>query len=85
MFLNRAMAIPTALNRDEEEIASSSRSSLVSETTEQLTFMILDETSKSFRKLNATGRSLLIKLKSPGEEQGPRFISRNVLQHLRIT
>ena len=50
MFLNRQRAISTALNRDEEEIApSSSRSSLVSETTEQLPFKILDETSTSFR------------------------------------
>ena len=62
MFLNRAMAIPTALNRDEEEIASSSRSSLVSVTNEQLPFKILEETSIFF-KFNATGRSLLIKFK----------------------
>jgi len=65
MFSNRQRAIPTALNRDEEEIApSSSRNSLVSETTEQLLFKILDETSKSFRNYNATGRSLLIKFVS---------------------
>ena len=41
----------------------------MSETTEQLPFMILDETCKSFSKFNATGLSLLIKFKSPGEEQ----------------
>jgi len=58
-------AIPTALNRDEEEIApSSSRSSPVSETTEQLPFNILDEAFKAFRKYNATGRTLLIKFNS---------------------
>ena len=33
--------------------------------------MILDETSKSFPKLNTTGRSLLIKFKSSGEEEEP--------------
>jgi len=72
VFLNRQRGIPTALNRDEEEIApSSSRSCLVTETTEQLPFMILDETSKFFRKFNATESSLLIKCKSPGEEQDP--------------
>jgi len=72
MLLNRQRAIPVVVNRDEEEIAhSSSRNSLVSETTERLPFMILDETSKSFPKFNATGRRLLIKFKSAGEEQEP--------------
>jgi len=33
--------------------------------------MILDETSKSFPKFNTTGRSLLTKSKSSGEEQEP--------------
>jgi hypothetical protein len=33
--------------------------------------MILDETSKSFPKFNASGRSLLIKFRTPGEEQNP--------------
>jgi len=33
--------------------------------------MILDETSKSFQKFNATGRSLLIKFNSSVEEQNP--------------
>jgi len=41
---------------------------MVSVTTEQLLFIILDETSNSFSKFNATGRSLLIKSNSPGEE-----------------
>jgi len=72
MFLNRQRAIPTAeapyVSR--EEIApSSNRSSLVSEATEQLPFMVLDKTCKPFSKFDATGRSLLIKFKSPGEEQ----------------
>ena len=38
---------------------------------EQLTFRILDQTSKSFPKFNVTGRSLLIKFNSPGKEQNP--------------
>ena len=33
--------------------------------------MILDETFKSFPKFNTTGRSLLIKFNSLGEEQDP--------------
>ena len=33
--------------------------------------MILDETSKSFPKFNATGLSLLIKIEPPGAEQEP--------------
>jgi hypothetical protein len=41
------------------------------ETTQQLPFLILDETSKSFPKFNTTGRSLLIKFRSPGEVQEP--------------
>jgi len=36
---------------------------------EHIPFKILDETSKSFRKFNATGRSLLIKFSSPGKDQ----------------
>jgi len=32
---------------------------------------ILDETSKTFPKFNATGRILLITFKSPGEEEDP--------------
>ena len=38
---------------------------------EQLHFLILEETSKSFPKVNATRRSLLIKFRTPGEEQNP--------------
>jgi len=34
-------------------------------------FFILDETSKSFPKFNATGRSLLINFRLPCEEQEP--------------
>ena len=76
MFLNRERVIPAAqapfVRREEPdtEIASSSIwNSPVSE--KQLPFKILDETSKSFPKFNATGRSLLIKFNSSGEEQEP--------------
>ena len=76
MFLNRERVIPSAqvpfVKREEPdtEMASSSvRNSPVFE--KQLLFKILDETSKSFPKCNATGRSLLIKLNSPGEVQVP--------------
>ena len=76
MFLNRERAIPSAqapFVREEEpdtEIASSSIGNRpVSE--KQLPFKILDEIAKYFQKFNATGRSLLIKFNSPGEEQEP--------------
>ena len=74
MIQNRTRAIPTteAPSVSREEIApSSSRTTLVSETTEQLPFTILDETLKSFPKFHTTGRSLLIKFNSPREEQDP--------------
>jgi len=73
MILNRAHAFPNAeapsVSRD--GIPSSSRNSLVSETTEQLPVMILDETSKSFPIFNTKGRSFLIKFKTPGKEEEP--------------
>ena len=79
MILNRARAIPTALNRDEEKTApSSSRNSLVSETTEQLPFRFLDEISKSFPKFHTTGRSLLINFNSPVKEQDPTTSSQGM-------
>ena len=43
----------------------------MSEITERLPFFILSEMTKSISKYNATGRSLLIKFKTPGEEQEP--------------
>jgi hypothetical protein len=77
-FLERESAIPTAevpsLSREESDsgIASSSgRNSPVFGTTQQLPFIILGETSKSFPKFNATGLSMLIKFRAPGEEQEP--------------
>jgi ABC-type transporter Mla MlaB component len=79
MFLNRAMAISTALNKDEVIAIFSSRSSLVPETTEQLHIIILEQTTISVQKFNTTGLSLLLKFKSPGEKQEPRYISRNVI------
>jgi hypothetical protein len=49
-----------------QEMPSSSRNNLVSE---QLSFRILDETSKPFPKFNMTGHSLVITFNSQGEEQ----------------
>jgi len=76
MFLNRKCTIPSAqvpsVRREEPgtEIASSSfRKSPVAEI--HLPFKILDDTLKPFPKYKATGRSLLIKFNSQGEEQEP--------------
>ena len=77
MFLNRERATPTAqapsISREEKEsvVGSSSRNNHVSEIREQLPFMILDETSNFFPKFNASGRSLLIRFRPPGEGQEP--------------
>ena len=67
MFVNRELAIPSAqvpsVRRDKPDtkIASSSIwNSPVSE--KQLPLKILDETSKSFPKFNASGQSLLLNL-----------------------
>ena len=71
IILNWARAIPTTETPpvSRGEIApSSSRNTSASE---KLRFKILDETFKSFPKFNTTGRSLLIKFNSPGEEQNP--------------
>jgi hypothetical protein len=59
------------LNRDETLTLSSSRTSAVSETNIQLPFEIMDETSKTFFKFQATGRNLLIKFNNPDEKQEP--------------
>jgi hypothetical protein len=85
MFLNRQRAFPTALYRDEEIAPSSKRRILVSGTAEQLPFKILDETSKCFKKFNATGRNLLINLIPRVNSEILQPISRNALLHLRIT
>ena len=71
MFLNRRRAIPTteAPSVSREDIAPSSSRNIP--TSEQLPLRIVDETSKSFPKFNATGRSLLIKFNALGEEQDP--------------
>jgi len=70
VFLSRERAIPSAQTPSvsREEIDSTCRNNPLSE---QLSFMILDETSKSFPKFNATGRSLLIKFNSSVEEENP--------------
>jgi hypothetical protein len=78
LFLERERAMFTAeapsLSREDPDsvIASSSnRNSPVLGTTRRLPFMILDETSKSFPKCNATGRIMLIMFRALGEEQEP--------------
>jgi hypothetical protein len=74
MILNRARAIPTTETPSvsREDIApSSSRNIPASDTPEQLLCRILDETFIPFLKFNMTGRSLLIKFNSTGEEQDP--------------
>jgi len=77
MFLNRERPISTAqvpsVSREEpeSEVLFSDINSPLSGITERLPFFILSETSKSFSKFNATGCSLLIKFKPPGEEQEP--------------
>ena len=60
VFLSRERAIPSAKtpSASRDEIASTSRNNPF---LEQLTFRILDDTSKYFPKFNATGSSLLIK------------------------
>ena len=60
-----AQASSVSREEPESEVASSSRNSPVSAINGQLPFLILDETSKSFPKLNETGRSLLIKFRPP--------------------
>ena len=61
LFLNIKRATPIApvpsISRveSEAEVAPSSRKNPVSEIREQLPFIIMDETSKSFPKFNATG------------------------------
>jgi len=66
--------MPTAqapsVSREEplSEVAYTSRNSPMSEIIEQLPFLILDETSKSFPKLSVRGRSLLIKFRPPAED-----------------
>ena len=67
MFLNRKRVIPAAqvpsVRREEPDTVIASSSIWNSPVTEkQLPFKILDDTSKSFPKFNATGRSLLINL-----------------------
>jgi hypothetical protein len=78
LFLNRKRAIPTSelpsVRREDPDLgvaSSYSRNSPVAETAVQLPFITLDETSKSFPKFNATGRSMIIKFNSPGEEHEP--------------
>jgi hypothetical protein len=87
MFLTRQRAIPTTeippvtAGRTELEAGPSSGSTS-SRRADELPFMILDETTKSFPKFNATGRSLLIKFNSPGEKQEPTSCLRECITGL---
>jgi len=68
LFLNMERDIPTVqlpfVNRleSDSEAPSCGRNCLVSETTKQQRFLILDEISKSFPTVNAPGRSMIIKI-----------------------
>ena len=68
VFLNRVRNLPNAETASVSiaDIRCTSRNIPVSD---QLPFRILGQTSKSFPKFKATGRSLLIKFNSLGEEQ----------------
>jgi len=78
--MNKESVIPTvqvpSVSREETdpEVPSSSRKSLLSKTTEQLPFLILDEMSKYFRKFNTFGRSMVI-------SKNLRLTLRNAIQH----
>ena len=50
---------------------SASRNNSEKDTTKELPFLILAETSKSFPKFNTTRRSLIIKFILPGQEREP--------------
>jgi hypothetical protein len=54
----------------------------VSETTVQLTFSILDKTSKSFPKFKEPGRNMLNKFNYPCEEQEPTLYLRECITAL---
>ena len=90
MFLNRARATRTARapassrEENESEVASSSRNNHVSEICKQLPFMILDETSKSFPKFSESGRSMLIRFRTPNEEQNPTAYLKECITSLTI-
>ena len=87
MFLKRAKATPIvpvpsiSSEEPESEVPFSSMNNPVSEIREQLRFMILDETSKTFPKFNATGLSVPIKFRPLGEGQERRAHLKNALQH----
>jgi hypothetical protein len=85
MFLTRQRAIPTteippvSAGRTEVEAGPSDGSTPTSRIADELPFMILDETTKSFPKFNVTGRRSLIKFNSPGEEQEPNSYLRECI------
>jgi hypothetical protein len=67
--MHAAEAISLSWKESDSEIASSSgRKSPVLGTTRQLPFTILEETSNTFPKFNATGRSMLNTFRAPSEQ-----------------
>ena len=88
LFLNRERAIPVvhapSIIREEPDsgMPSTSRNNSESETTKELPFLILAETSKSFPKFNTTGRSLIIKFKLPGQEREPMIYLKECITEL---
>lgn len=60
----QAIQLPYVRTEERDpEVPNSSKNSLVWERTDQLTFLILNETSKSSSKLNATDRNTFINFK----------------------
>jgi hypothetical protein len=88
LFLDRHREFPTSEvpsvmeERTQSETVLPDRSSPEPEMLDELPFQILDETSKSFPKFNATGRSLLIKFNSPSGEQDPTTYLRECINGL---
>ena len=60
--ISNAQAPSVSWDEPESEVASSNRKEPVSGISEELPFLILDETSEAFPKINATGRNLFINL-----------------------
>ena len=85
LFLNRQRAIPTtdAPSVSRQDIAASSSKNIPA--SEQLPFRIFDETLEPFPKFNATGRRLLIKFNSLGEQQDSTTYHKECVLHLLIT
>ena len=90
IFEQIEIVIPTArapsvcMEEPDSAVDSSSRNSPVSIISQQLPVLILDETGKSFPKINATGRSLLIKFRPPAEHVEPTVYLKECITALTI-